>query len=136
MASTPCATLDGMAAKDTGAAPFDALKPLLAAVRVKRCRVRRQAPGLGAGQPRVGAGHQWRQRRRAGNGCAGQLVGLGFDGNRKSVSSDWTFDPAMTRSTAAQSDLRWIMTVVAPALQVPKALGVRWVGRAGGGERL
>ncbi|MBB3831838.1 hypothetical protein FHR55_000004 [Xanthomonas arboricola] len=129
-------TLDGMAAKDTRAASFNALKPLPAAVRAKRCRVRRQAPGLGAGQPRVGAGHQWRQRRRAGNGCAGQLVGLGFDGNRKSVSSDWTFDPAMTRSTAAQSDLRWIMTVVAPAWPVPKAPGVRWVGRAGGGERL
>ncbi|KHL53712.1 hypothetical protein OZ13_15185 [Xanthomonas cannabis pv. cannabis] len=64
------------------------------------------------------------------------MVGLGFDGNRESVSSDWTSDPAMTRSTAAQSDLRWIMTAVAPALQVPKVPGVRWVGRAGGGERL
>lgn len=29
-------TLDGMAAKDTGAGPFNALKPLLAAVRAKR----------------------------------------------------------------------------------------------------
>ncbi|WP_386342266.1 S46 family peptidase [Xanthomonas citri pv. citri] len=30
----------------------------------------------------------------------GKLVGLAFDGNWESVSSNWIFDPAMTRMIA------------------------------------
>lgn len=56
----------------------------------------------------------------------GRLVGLAFDGNWESVSSDWIFDPAMTRMIAVDSRyLRWIMTEVAPAPQLLKELGVR-----------
>ncbi len=54
----------------------------------------------------------------------GRLVGLAFDGNWESVSSNWVFDPAMTRMIAVdQRYMRWIMQEVYPAR--PAAAGAQ-----------
>ena len=55
----------------------------------------------------------------------GKLVGLAFDGNWESVSSNWVFDPVMTRMISVdQRYMRWIMQEVYPAPQVLAELGV------------
>ncbi|MFC3550249.1 S46 family peptidase [Lysobacter cavernae] len=55
----------------------------------------------------------------------GKLVGLAFDGNWESVSSNWVFDPTMTRMIAVdQRYMRWIMQEVYPAPQLLKELNV------------
>ena len=55
----------------------------------------------------------------------GRLVGLVFDMNWESVSSNWVFDPAMTRVIGVdQRYMRWIMQEVFPAPQVLAELGV------------
>ncbi|GAA5080907.1 S46 family peptidase [Lysobacter panacisoli] len=55
----------------------------------------------------------------------GKLVGLAFDGNWESVSSNWVFDPAMTRMISVdQRYMRWIMQEVYPAPQLLLELGV------------
>jgi hypothetical protein len=55
----------------------------------------------------------------------GRLVGLAFDGNWESVSSNWVFDPVMTRMIAVdQRYMRWVMQEVFPAPQVLAELGV------------
>ncbi|QBG89198.1 S46 family peptidase [Xanthomonas oryzae] len=127
VAYTPFTTLEGVAAKDTGADPFDSPKALLDAVKAKRyAGLEDQRLGTvpvnflsdlditggNSGSPVMDA--------------QGKLVGLAFDGNWESVSSNWVFDPAMTRMIAVDSRyLRWIMTEVAPAPRLLKELGVR-----------
>ncbi|RBJ90894.1 S46 family peptidase, partial [Xanthomonas oryzae pv. oryzae] len=127
VAYTPFTTLEGVAAKDTGADPFDSPKALLDAVKAKRYAGLEDKrlgtvpvnflsdldiTGGNSGSPVMDA--------------QGKLVGLAFDGNWESVSSNWVFDPAMTRMIAVDSRyLRWIMTEVAPAPQLLKELGVR-----------
>ncbi|PKV12815.1 dipeptidyl-peptidase 7 [Xanthomonas prunicola] len=127
MAYTPFTTLEGVAAKDTGVDPFDSPKALLDAVKAKRYAGLEDKrlgtvpvnflsdldiTGGNSGSPVMDA--------------QGKLVGLAFDGNWESVSSNWVFDPAMTRMIAVDSRyLRWIMTEVAPAPQLLKELGVR-----------
>ena len=55
----------------------------------------------------------------------GKLVGLAFDGTIESVSSNWVFDPVMTRMISVdQRYMRWIMQEVMPAPQLLKELGV------------
>ena len=55
----------------------------------------------------------------------GKLVGLAFDGNWESVSSNWVFDPVMTRMIAVDGRyLRWIMQEVYPAPQLLKEMNV------------
>jgi hypothetical protein len=55
----------------------------------------------------------------------GRLVGLLFDMNWESVSSNWVFDPAMTRTISVdQRYMRWIMQEVYPAPQLLEELGV------------
>ncbi|APP83798.1 S46 family peptidase [Xanthomonas hortorum] len=127
VAYTPFTTLEGVAAKDTGADPFDSPKALLEAVKAKRYagledKLLGSVPvnflsdlditGGNSGSPVMDA--------------HGKLVGLAFDGNWESVSSNWIFDPSMTRMIAVDSRyLRWVMTEVAPAPQLLKELGVR-----------
>ncbi|WP_434988831.1 S46 family peptidase [Xanthomonas melonis] len=127
MVYTPFTTLEGVAAKQTGAEPFDSPKPLLDAVKAKRY--------AGLDDKRLGSvpvNFLSDLDITGGNSgspvmdARGRLVGLAFDGNWESVSSDWIFDPAMTRMIAVDSRyLRWIMTEVAPAPQLLKELGVR-----------
>ncbi|SBV49564.1 hypothetical protein XBLMG947_0336 [Xanthomonas bromi] len=108
-----------VAAKETSADAFYSPKALLDVARAKRLG---SVPvnflsdlditGGNAGSPVMDA--------------QGKLVGLAFDGNWESVSSNWIFDPAMTRMIAVDSRyLRWIMTGVAPTPQLLKELGVR-----------
>ena len=55
----------------------------------------------------------------------GKLIGLAFDGNWESVSSNWVFDPAMTRMIAVDGRyLRWVMQEVYPAPQLLKEMNV------------
>ncbi|MBB4130294.1 hypothetical protein GGR62_001048 [Xanthomonas campestris] len=127
VAYTPFTTLEGVAAKETGADPFDSPKALLDAVKAKRY--------AGLDDKRLGSvpvNFLSDLDITGGNSgspvmdAQGRLVGLAFDGNWESVSSNWIFDPAMTRMIAVDSRyLRWIMSEVAPAPQLLKELGVR-----------
>lgn len=122
----PFTGLEEVAAKATGAEPFDAPQSLLTAVREKRYggladKKLGTVPvnflsdlditGGNSGSPVLDA--------------QGRLVGLAFDGNWESVSSNWVFDPTMTRMIAVdQRYMRWIMQEVFPAPALLTELGV------------
>ncbi len=118
--------LEEVAAKATGQDPFDAPDSLLEAIADKRYggledKRLKTVPvnflsdlditGGNSGSPVLDG--------------QGKLVGLAFDGNWESVSSNWVFDPVMTRMIAVdQRYMRWIMQEVYPAPQVLSELGV------------
>ncbi|MBF6025706.1 S46 family peptidase [Lysobacter niastensis] len=122
----PFTRLEEVATKATGEDPFNAPKVLLDAIAAKEYagladRKLGTVPvnflsdlditGGNSGSPVLDA--------------QGKLVGLAFDGNWESVSSNWVFDPAMTRMIAVdQRYMRWIMQEVYPAPQLLKELGV------------
>ncbi|KAB7772738.1 dipeptidyl-peptidase 7 [Xanthomonas sp. LMG 12462] len=126
VAYTPFTTLEGVVAKDTGVEPFDSPKALLEAAKAKRyggLEDKRlgtvpvnflsdlDITGGNSGSPVMDA--------------HGKLVGLAFDGNWESVSSNWVFDPAMTRMIAVDSRyLHWIMQEVMPAPRLLKELNL------------
>ncbi len=122
----PFTTLEGVAAKETGADPFDSPKALLDAVKAKRY--------AGLEDKRIGSvpvDFLSDLDITGGNSGSpvmdahGKLVGLAFDGNWESVSSNWVFDPVMTRMIAVDSRyLEWIMREVAPAPQLLEELGL------------
>ncbi len=117
VAYTPFTTLEGVAAKATGADPFAAPRSLLDAVTAKNrgnLADRRvgsvpvnflsdlDITGGNSGSPVLDAN--------------GRLVGLAFDGNWESVASNWVFDPATTRMIAVDGRyMRWIMQEIYPA---------------------
>jgi hypothetical protein len=122
----PFTKLEEVAAKATGVEPFDAPQTLLDAIKAKRYggladRRLKTVPvnflsdlditGGNSGSPVLDA--------------QGKLVGLAFDGNWESVSSNWVFDPAMTRMISVdQRYMRWIMQEVFAAPQLLEELGV------------
>ncbi len=122
----PFTKLEEVAAKATGQSPFDAPQALLDAIAAKRYggladKKLGTVPvnflsdlditGGNSGSPVLDA--------------QGKLVGLAFDGNWESVSSNWVFDPTMTRMIAVdQRYMRWIMQEVYPAPQLLQELGV------------
>lgn len=118
--------LEEIAGKATGKDPFDAPKAELDAIRAKNYG--------GLADKRVGTvpvNFLSDLDITGGNSgspvldARGRLVGLAFDGNWESVSSNWVFDPAMTRMIAVdQRYMRWIMQEVFPAPQVLAELGV------------
>jgi hypothetical protein len=126
VAYTPFTTVEGVAAKATDAEPFDAPKALLEAVAAKRYggledKALGSVPvnflsdlditGGNSGSPVLDA--------------HGKLVGLAFDGNWESVSSNWVFDPKMTRMISVdQRYMRWVMQEVYPAPRLLRELGV------------
>ncbi len=122
----PFTTVEGVAAKETGAEPFDSPKALLDAVKAKRY--------AGLADKRLGTvpvDFLSDLDITGGNSGSpvmdahGKLVGLAFDGNWESVSSNWVFDPRTTRMIAVDSRyLEWIMREVAPAPQLLKELGL------------
>jgi len=126
VAYTPFTTLEGVVAKDTGEDPFDSPKALLQAVAAKRHG--------GLEDPRLGSvpvNFLADLDITGGNSGSpvldahGRLVGLAFDGNWESVSSNWVFDPAMTRMISVdQRYMRWIMQEVYPAPQLLREMGV------------
>ncbi|MGH8078405.1 MAG: S46 family peptidase, partial [Lysobacter sp.] len=122
----PFTKLEEVAAKATGTEPFDAPPSLLAAIRAKRYSGLADkklgtvpvnflsdldVTGGNSGSPVLDA--------------RGKLVGLAFDGNWESVSSNWVFDPVMTRIISVdQRYMRWVMQEAYPAPQLLKELGV------------
>ena len=123
---TPFTTLEGVVAKETGQDPFDSPKALLDAVAAKRYG--------GLEDKRIGSvpvNYLSDLDITGGNSGSpvldahGKLVGLAFDGNWESVSSNWVFDPKMTRMIAVDGRyLRWIMQEVYPAPQLLKEMNV------------
>nr|WP_295382107.1 S46 family peptidase [Pseudoxanthomonas sp.] len=126
VAYTPFTTLEGVVAKETGQDPFDSPKALLDAVKAKRYG--------GLQDKRIGSvpvNYLSDLDITGGNSGSpvldanGKLVGLAFDGNWESVSSNWVFDPKMTRMIAVDGRyLRWIMQEVYPAPQLLKEMNV------------
>jgi hypothetical protein len=56
----------------------------------------------------------------------GELVGLAFDGNWESVSSNWVFDPAMTRMISVDHRyMVWVMDKIYPAHHLLEEMGAR-----------
>ena len=118
--------LEQVAAKETGADPFDNPKALLDAVKAKRYS--------GLADKRLGTvpvNFLSDLDITGGNSgspvldAQGKLVGLAFDGNIESVSSNWVFDPVMTRMISVdQRYMRWIMQEVYPAPQLLQEMGV------------
>jgi hypothetical protein len=122
----PFTTLEQIAAKATGEEPFDAPKPLLDAIAAKNYgglaskelgtvpvnfMADLDITGGNSGSPVMDA--------------RGELVGLVFDMNWESVSSNWVFDPAMTRVIALDGRyMRWIMQEVYPAPRLLQEMGV------------
>ncbi|MBD9469683.1 S46 family peptidase [Pseudoxanthomonas sp. PXM01] len=123
---TPFTTLEGVVAKETGEDPFDSPKALLDAVAAKRYG--------GLEDKRLGSvpvNYLSNLDITGGNSGSpvldahGKLIGLAFDGNWESVSSNWVFDPKMTRMIAVDGRyLRWIMQEVYPAPQLLTEMGV------------
>ena len=123
---TPFTTLEGVVAKETGQDPFDSPKALLDAVAAKRYG--------GLEDKRIGSvpvNYLSDLDITGGNSGSpvldahGKLVGLACDGNWESVSSNWVFDPKMTRMIAVDGRyLRWIMQEVYPAPQLLKEMNV------------
>ena len=122
----PFTLLEQVAAKETGKDPFDNPKALLDAVAAKRYG--------GLADKRLGTvpvNFLSDLDITGGNSgspvldAEGKLVGLAFDGTIESVSSNWVFDPVMTRMISVdQRYMRWIMQEVMPAPQLLKELGV------------
>jgi hypothetical protein len=122
----PFTTLAGVAAKATGVDPFDAPPAQLQAIAAGRGARHRDAAlgdvpvnfladlditGGNSGSPTLNAD--------------GELVGLVFDGNWESVSSNWVFDAALTRSIHV--DIRymlWVMSEVDHADHLLRELSV------------
>ena len=120
VAYTPFTSLDGIAAKATGVEPFDAPQAQLDAIAAMSTEQKARVPvnflsdlditGGNSGSPVL-------------NG-KGELVGLAFDGNWESVSSNWVFDPVMTRMIAVDHRyMVWIMDKVYPAPNLLEEMG-------------
>lgn len=119
-------TLEQVAQKATGVEPFDAPKAQLDTIAAKNYG--------GLADKRLGTvpvNFLSDLDITGGNSgspvldAQGKLVGLAFDGNWESVSSNWVFDPKMTRMIAVdQRYMRWVMQEVFPAPQLLAEMGV------------
>ncbi len=126
VAYTPFTTLEGVVAKETGEDPFDSPKALLDAVAAGR--------DGGLEDKRIGSvpvNFLSDLDITGGNSGSpvldgtGKLVGLAFDGNWESVSSNWVFDPKMTRMISVDSRyMQWIMQEVFPAPRLLQELNL------------
>lgn len=124
----PFTTIEGIAEKNTGKAPFDAPQSLLDAIAQKRYGQFKD-PVLGtvpvdfltsADTTGGNSGSAVMNRR-------GELVGLNFDSTYESITKDWYFDPAITR--AIHLDIRymlWLMKEVDHADNVLAEMTVKY----------
>ena len=116
VAYTEFTHLDGLAAKHTGEEPFDAPANQLALIAKMSAEEKAAIPvnflsnlditGGNSGSPVLNR--------------KGELVGLAFDGNWESVSSNWVFDPVMTRMIAV--DHRYMLWVIREVFPAPHLL--------------
>ena len=122
VAYTEFTSLDGLAAKATGEDPFDAPANQLERIAAMTPAQKAAIPvnflsdlditGGNSGSPVL-------------NG-KGELVGLAFDGNWESVSSNWVFDPAMTRMISVDHRyMLWVMREVYPAPRLLQEMGAK-----------
>jgi len=122
----PFTTIDQIPPKATGVEPFDAPQALLDAVKARRFgsladRALGTVPVNFLSDLDVTGGNSGSPVLNA----QGQLVGLLFDMNWESVSSNWIFDGSITRTISVdQRYMRWIMQEVSPAPRVLQELGV------------
>ncbi len=125
-AGRPFTSVSEIPAKDKGEEPFDAPKPLLEAIRGKQWGPYAD-PTLGE----VPVDFLSDVDTTGGNSGSptlndkGELVGLLFDGNLESVSSDVVFNPLITRSI--HLDLRyalWVMDALDGADHLLTEMGV------------
>ncbi|MFN3842160.1 MAG: S46 family peptidase [Rehaibacterium terrae] len=123
----PFTTLQGILEKDTGVDPFDSPANQLDLIRAGAFGGRASAAlgsvpvnfltdmdvtGGNSGSPTLNA--------------RGELVGLVFDMNWESVSSNWVFNPELTRTIHV--DIRymlWVMEQVFPGPRLLQEMGVR-----------
>ncbi len=122
----PFTKLEEVAAKATGVEPFDAPQSLLDAIKAKR-----YGGYVDAKLRTVPVNFLSNLDITGGNSGSpvldgqGKLVGLAFDGNWESVSSNWLFDPAVTRMISVdQRYMRWIMQEIYPAPRLLQEMGV------------
>jgi hypothetical protein len=123
----PFTTAAQIAKKDTGKDPFDAPKPLLAAVKAKNYGPYAD-PALGGELPINFLSDLDITGGNSGSATLndkGELVGLAFDGTIEGVSSDVVFNGEKTRTI--QVDARymlWTMDAIDNADHLLKELGV------------
>lgn len=123
---SPVTTVAGIVEKNTGSVPFDAPKPLLAAIargdfgstadpalktQTVNFLTNLDTTGGNSGSPVLNA--------------RGQLIGLNFDSNWESVSASWMFDPRYKRAVHVDMRyMRWLMSKVQPAPHLLKEMGL------------
>ena len=123
---SPVTTVAGIVEKNTNAYPFDAPKPLLAAIakgdfgstadpalktQTVNFLTNLDTTGGNSGSPVLNA--------------RGELIGLNFDSNWESVSASWWFDPRYKRAVHVDMRyLRWLLAKVYPAPELLKEMGV------------
>ncbi len=123
---SPVTTVAGIVEKNTNAYPFDAPKPLLAAIgkgdfgstadpalktQTVNFLTNLDTTGGNSGSPVLNA--------------KGELIGLNFDSNWESVSASWWFDPRYKRAVHVDMRyLRWLLAKVYPAPELLKEMGV------------
>ncbi len=122
----PVTTVAGIVEKNTDAYPFDAPKPLLAAIakgdfgttadpalgtQTVNFLTNLDTTGGNSGSPVLNA--------------KGELIGLNFDSNWESVSASWWFDPRYKRAVHVDMRyLRWLLAKVYPAPALLEEMGV------------
>jgi hypothetical protein len=127
----PFTTLAGVVEKNTGVDPFDCPKALLDAFNRGE-----RAPYADAALGDVPACFLTTNDSTGGNSGSplmngdGELVGLLFDGNIESMTSDYAVDPAITRSIGV--DVRymlWVMDYVSHAHALMREMGIEPASR-------
>jgi hypothetical protein len=123
--NTPFTTLAGVVAKHTGVEPFDAPDALLAAAKT--------GPFPAYADPKVGdvvACFLSTNDITGGNSGSpimngkGELIGLAFDGNYESMTSDYQFTDAMSRTINVDSRyMLWVMDYVSKAHSLLREMG-------------